>query len=226
MNKSLSLVIFTFLLTFVSESALAGVVIGGTRIIYPGEKREVSLQIDNPDKVPYLVQSWVEKKEGQKVPFVLTPPVYRSEPGEKNTLRVVKNSNDLSQTKESLYWVNIKAIPPNTEAEGTNVLQIAIKSRIKLIYRPESLKGKTPEDVTQELKWERTGNKLVVTNPTPYYMNFFNVSLGGQKIEDATYVAPSSTLSFAIPAGVGGNTVKWKLISDFGGIGPEHTSNF
>jgi P pilus assembly chaperone PapD len=201
-------------------------VIGGTRIIYPGDKREVSLNVDNPDKVAYLVQSWIENNGNQKAPFIITPPILRSEANEKNTLRIVSTGGNLPQTQESLYWVSIKAIPPNTAADGTNTLQIAIKSRIKLIYRPTALANKTPEDVTKDLKWQRNGNNLQVTNPTPYYMNFFEVSVGGKPIKDVTYVAPSSTLSLPLPAGASGSNVTWKIISDFGGIGPEHTGTF
>jgi P pilus assembly chaperone PapD len=45
----------------------------------------------------------------------------------------------LPQDKESLFWLNIKAIPSASQVDNT--LQIAIKTRIKLIYRPATMKG-------------------------------------------------------------------------------------
>ncbi|WP_447887301.1 fimbrial biogenesis chaperone [Serratia fonticola] len=209
-----------------STSAHAGIVIGGTRVIYPGDKREVSLQLSNKDKVAYLVQSWVDSDGKGKAPFIITPPLQRIEAGENNTLRIVRMAGSLPENKESLQWVNIKSIPPSTGEEGQNTLQIAIKSRLKLIYRPTALNGSTPEDVTKTLKWSRAGNSLQVKNPTPYYMNFGSIKVGGKEIPDVTYVAPSSSLTLPLPAGTSGNSVTWSLITDFGGTGPAHTANF
>jgi P pilus assembly chaperone PapD len=58
--------------------------------------------------------------------------------------------------------------------EGVNTLQIAVNTRIKLLYRPASVKGK-PEAVADQ-QWHREGNDLVVNNPTPFYMNFQSVT--------------------------------------------------
>lgn len=141
-----------------SATAHAGIIIGGTRVIYPGDKREVSLQIENKDKMAYLVQSWVDGSGKDKGTFIITPPLQRIEAGEKNTLRIVRMSEALPENRESLQWINIKAIPPVAGEESKNTLQIAIKSRLKLIYRPSSLKGSTPDDVTSSLRWSRSGN--------------------------------------------------------------------
>lgn len=46
----------TALLIFTMTSAQAGVIIGGTRIIYQGDKK-ISLNVKNPDKFLYLIQS-------------------------------------------------------------------------------------------------------------------------------------------------------------------------
>ncbi|MGG2408678.1 fimbrial biogenesis chaperone, partial [Aeromonas veronii] len=59
MNRFIaSLSLFLFLL---SAAAHAGIVMGGTRVIYEEGKREASISVTNADNaVPYLVQSWVE----------------------------------------------------------------------------------------------------------------------------------------------------------------------
>lgn len=50
-----------------------------------------------------------------------------------NILRIVNVNPSLPQDRESVYWVNVKAIPSqNEENEGKNVLQIAVRTRIKL----------------------------------------------------------------------------------------------
>ncbi len=62
-----------------SFQAAAGVVVGGTRLVYPGGKKEATITVKNPDDIPYLVQSWVNADlEGNvKAPFLVTPPLFR-----------------------------------------------------------------------------------------------------------------------------------------------------
>ncbi|CAI1969191.1 Chaperone protein fimC precursor [Serratia fonticola] len=206
--------------------AQAGVVIGGTRLIYDGGKKESSLSVNNPDKVPYLIQSWVETTTGgaEKAPFMITPPLFRLDGGQQNVLRVIRAGGNLPSDKESMFWMNIKSIPSVTKDTNQNTLQIAVKTRIKLIYRPEGLNG-TPEDQTEKLTWRRSGNNLQVTNPTPFYMNFQEVKVAGKGVKDVTYVAPMSSATFALPAGTSGGSISWKIISDYGAVGDAHTGS-
>jgi len=211
-------------LLLISAVAQAGVIVGGTRVIYDATKKESSIEVSNPDKESYLIQSWVEpeNQQGTKPPFIITPPLFRLDAGQKNVLRILKIGEGLSEKQESLFWLNIKSIPPAPRQENT--LQLAIKTRIKLIYRPKALKGTMPEMLTAQLSWKRKGNILQVTNPTPYYMNFQSISVAGLGVKDATYVAPNSTASFTLPSGVSTGTVTWKIISDYGAIGDTHSA--
>ena len=118
--------------------------------------------------------------------------------------------------------MNIKSIPATEKQENVNTLQIAVKTRIKLIYRPQTL-TQQPENVSEKLTWKRSGSTLTVTNPTAYYMNFSTLKVGASTVKDATYVAPMSAASFSIPNGASGD-VSWTLINDFGSIGSEHRS--
>lgn len=203
----------------------AGLEVGGTRLIYDGGKREASLSISNPDKGPYLVQSWVEATNNgpNKAPFIVTPPLFRLDGGQQNLLRVVHSGANLPSDKESLYWMNIKSIP-SVSSTQQNTLQIAVRVRIKLIYRPQGLKG-VPEEHTEKLSWHRESSRVQVTNPTPFYMNFQEVKVDGIEIKDVTYVAPMSTASFDLPLGATGGKVSWKIISDYGGMGESHTKS-
>lgn len=75
----------TALLSLMLSAAHAGVIIGGTRIIFDGAKKETSLSVNNPDGTPYLIQSWIDVQEGAsgKMPFIITPPLYRLDGGQK-----------------------------------------------------------------------------------------------------------------------------------------------
>lgn len=226
--KSLQqVVVLSFMLTCsLAQAAPKGVTIGGTRLIYEGGKKEASLSVTNSDTNPYLIQSWAETQNGgvEKVPFIVTPPLFRLDANQKNMLRIIRTGGNLPEDRESLYWLNIKSIPANTSKDSANTLKIAVKSRIKLIYRPQGLKD-VPEDVTNKIIWSRNGNKLSVNNPTPFYMNFQQVTVGGKEVKEATYVAPMSSASFPLPSGVSGK-ISWKLITDYGGTGNEHSSGY
>lgn len=216
MQKYLKVLIAGWLL--VGAAAHAGVVTGGTRLIYPGGKKESSLSVTNNDATPYLIQSWVESNKGA-APFLLTPPLFRLEGEQQTRLRVIY-SGGLPENKESMFWMNIKAIPSSQAKAGANTLQIAIKTRIKLIYRPKSIEG-TPEMVTEQLRWTRSGNTLQVMNPTAFYMNFAEVKVGGAEVKEANCVGPGETARFQLP-GVSAGALQWKLINDYGGTGALH----
>lgn len=47
-------------LLLITSAAHAGITIGGTRVVYPENKKESSIAITNPDNTDYLVQSRVE----------------------------------------------------------------------------------------------------------------------------------------------------------------------
>lgn len=68
-----------------TTAAQAGIVMGGTRVIYQEGKREAAISVTNADThTPYLVQSWVEnyaENDKARVPFIVTPPLFRLDPG-------------------------------------------------------------------------------------------------------------------------------------------------
>ena len=212
------------ILTLMQASAIAGVIIGGTRIIFDGAKKESSISVNNPDTTPYLIQSWIDERDGGsgKTPFIITPPLYRLDSGQKNIERIVATGS-LPQTQESLFWVNIKAIP--SASKQMNSLQIAVKTRIKLIYRPVTLRGSTPEEQANKLTWQRSGDELQVNNPTPYVINFNEISVGGKALSQVSYVLPASTARFPLPEGAAGNALTFKIINDYGSPGASHQAN-
>lgn len=224
MHSLCKIFIISAVIAVTTSVANAGVIIGGTRVVYDGSKKESSLSVNNPDTTPYLIQSWIEASGNgaEKAPFIITPPLYRLDQGEKNVERILLTA-DLPKGKESLFWINIKAIP--SAAPKDNSLQIAVKTRIKLIYRPADLKGQVPEDQAGKLVWQRQGNKISVSNPTSFVMNFNEVTVGGKKLQDVGYVLPGGNASFDLPKGVSTNTVTFKIINDYGGIGASHNAN-
>lgn len=206
-------------LLLASFTARAGIVIGGTRVIYNGDKKETAASIRNPEKSGvWLVQSWVDNGDrGGKAPFIVTPPLFRINPGEENMLRIVRTGGSLPEDQESVFWLNVKSIPATDDSQPrNNVLQVVVKSRLKLFYRPAGLEGQ-PETAYHHLTAARSGNRLTVTNPTPYYVTLFTLKVDGKEIKDADMVPPKGSVSFTLPSATA-STVTWQAISDYGGV--------
>lgn len=216
MNRYAVMVLAFMLASFTAQ---AGIVIGGTRVIYNGDKKETSAAIRDPDKSGvWLVQSWVDNGErGGKAPFIVTPPLFRINPGEENILRIVRTGGNLPEDRESVFWLNVKSIPATDDsAPHNNVLQVVVKSRLKLFYRPAGLEGQ-PETAYHQLSVARRGNRLTISNPTPYYVTLFTLKVDGQEIKDADMVPPMGSVSFALPTATA-SSVTWQAISDYGGV--------
>lgn len=213
-----------------SLNASASIVTGGTRVIFDGSRQAASLSVENSDKVTNLVQSWISPAEGsalKKESMIITPPLFRLEAGKKASIRIVRSGMPVPEDRESLLWLNVKGIPATDDnAEGKNIMQIAINSKIKLIYRPAALKGQTPENSAQKIRWKSAGNGLQVNNPTPFYMNFSRVEINHHALSGQYFVAPFSTLNIAegnIPAH---GKVTWSLINDYGVKGQDKVTSY
>ncbi|KAG0923804.1 hypothetical protein G6F57_014980 [Rhizopus arrhizus] len=87
-NRNLVLAGAIAALTLVAQTAEAGVVIAGTRVIFPEQEREVTLRLSNTSQTPSLVQAWIDDgdpratpEQSAGVPFVIRPPVFRMNAG-------------------------------------------------------------------------------------------------------------------------------------------------
>jgi len=211
------------ILILLSFSSHAGITVNATRVIYDGNKKETPVTISNAkDSSVFLVRSWIESEnKGESIPFIITPPLFRIDPGQENILRISLMSEALPQNKESLFWLNILSVPPATDKK--NSLQFSVNSKMKLIYRPSSLVGKQAASAYKQLQFSHSGNQLMVSNPTPYYINLFSVSVNNVPIKDVRMVPPNANITLNATEG---NKVSWKAINDAGGITPEENKSF
>lgn len=221
--------IFSLLLIFHAGLSQAGVIVGGTRVIYPADEAEVQVSLKNSDNDKrYLVQSWVSNIDDSKAPFVITPPIYKLEESRQTLLHVVFTgaNNAVPQDRESLFMMNVKSVSAlSEELKNKNTLQFALKSKIKLFYRPAALKGQSANNAWKSLTFKRVNNQLVVNNPTPFYVTFGQLTVGGKSVTPATnkdaptaitmMVAPLSEQRFNLPANAKGQ-LTWNAINDFG----------
>ena len=230
-----SALIATTLFGAVSE-ARAGVVVDGTRVVYPAVKREVTISIHNAGGTPSLVQAWLDAgdshaKPGEsKVPFVMTPPLFRLDPTKSQSLRLVYTHDPLPEDRESVFWLNVLDIPPRGAANPDlpNQLEMAFKHRMKVFFRPASLSG-SAADAPARLTWKMLykDGKLVgiqASNPTSYHVSLTQIAAtiaGNALIAKADMVDPFTSRSFDLPDPVaapsGAVAVEYWFVNDYGG---------
>ncbi len=221
-------------LAMCASQADASVVIAGTRVIFPGQDQEVTVQLTNEGQRPALVQAWLDEGDAAAspetidVPFTLTPAMFRLDPGNGQALRLLQTGAALPKGRESLYWLNVLEVPPKA-TDDANRLQLALRTRIKVMYRPAGLPGKAA-DAPAAVRWELLdqgggkGYALKASNPTPYYVNYGSVSFStrqGALGAGAGHVAPGGTQLFPLEAssaaGIPVGEVQYSAINDWGG---------
>lgn len=219
-------IVVLFFLVSMILPASAGIVITGTRVVYPAGEKDVSIKIDNESDKPVLAQVWVDdgdasaSPETANVPFTLTPPVSRLNGGKGQTLRLMFTGAELSKDKESLFWLNVLGIPAKSQ-KAENQIQMAVRSRIKIFYRPEGLVGEASE-AGRAVKWKKVKGGFEATNPTPYYVSVAKISddkAGKNPIAEGGMIAPGGRQFFASIKQP--DTIYPSYINDFGGIKPE-----
>lgn len=174
-------------LSMIGGYAQAGVSLDRTRVIITEKEASSSANLSNtsPD-IPFLAQSWVEDEKGNKItsPLLCYRRYSESTGGKKGIARVTKTAGieKLPQDRESLFYLNVREIPP--KPDKPNTLQLAMQSRIKLFYRPAAVIPKTRSEIWQDqVVFQKNGNQMTVQNPTPYYVTILGLSKGaGQKI--------------------------------------------
>ncbi|MBY7219638.1 fimbrial chaperone [Escherichia marmotae] len=216
MMKIIGLV-FIFL---ISTCAHAGIIIGGTRLVYLSNKSDVTVSVYNKEeKIPYLVQAWVDpfnKEDKSKASFAVIPPVSRLEPLQEKVLRIIKTKGVLPEDRESVFWLNVKNIPPANKNKDVNALEIAIKTRIKLFWRPASIKT-IPESGAVNVKWHRKENNLIVENTNAIHINIMEVNVDGKDVP-LNMIRPFETLTLPLPAQASGKNMYWRFINDYGAV--------
>lgn len=218
-----------------ARSAHASVVIAGTRVILPAASGEVTVRLNNQGTQPALVEAWIDDgdpastPDTAKVPFLVTPPLARMNAGKGQSLRIVYTGQSLPSDRESLFWLNVLEIPPRPTAkpgQEQNTLQFAVRSRLKLFYRPAGLTGDLAT-AAQAITWsvvpDHGGYALEARNGSPYHITFSRLVLGTGAAAHAAQsgmVAPRSSLRLPLAgldhAPAQGTAVDYTVINDFG----------
>lgn len=208
-----------------SQAALS---LASTRVVFDSDKRSVSVVVNNPSDSTFAVQTWVNTEADDTttaVPLIASPPLFRIDPGKAQLVQINALPGDLPDDRETLFFFNVQEIP-QARGDQRNVLNIALRTRIKLFYRPNGL-GTDPMSRLDELRWsvERRDGKphLVVDNPTPFHFSFSRLELrSGERLSlpgGSPMATPLSRQHFALETlEVGSDLqVTFAAINDYGG---------
>ncbi|EGE2291766.1 molecular chaperone [Escherichia coli] len=226
------IVIYSLLTSF--AHADGGISLDTTRVVYHANGKYATLRVRNSDeKSSYLIQPSVsgslDENNQQSLDFVVSPSLFRPGKISEGVIKIMVVAPErMKKDRESLYWVNVKAIPASSKGDlnsdfnqVSGGVKIAVGNTIKLLFRPEGLAG-TPQEGARNLRFTREkSGKLKVINNSPFY-----ISIGALKVNGATVksknmmmVAPFSGFIFDdVPLSSEVKNVSWKAINDNGGL--------
>ena len=221
-----------------APAAPGALVLSGTRLIYPAAARQVRIEVLDVGRQPALMQAWIDAGDAEappqdiRVPFVLTPPMARIDPGKSQALSVVFTGPPLPADRESVFWLNVVDIPPRPRTEpGRNYIQFAVRTRIKLLYRPAALHG-NPEEAMRALRWReicRAGQcSVVADNPTAYAIAIVDLRCQAGARVVAQHLQgtalPFGAARWRVPPSPRVRSVRYAVINDYGALVHAHES--
>lgn len=227
-------------LSLQAPTAHAGVIIYGTRVIYPAEQQEVVVRMENKGDRPALVQAWLDTGDLRstpataQTPFTLSPPIFRIEPNQQQALRLRYSGEPVPTDRESLYWLNVLEVPPlSADAAQNNEIELAFRSRLRVFLRPPSLPypvASAPAKLQWKLVDHEQGLAVQATNPTPYHISLTAVDVlsdgkrfskaANKEANDSLLLPAGDVKLFALPLlrnrPTGSTKIEFTTVSDYG----------
>lgn len=222
----------TFALTLLALSVnpvSASVIMTGTRVIYPAQAQEKTVQLTNQNALPYIVQMWVDNdpnnNEPQNTisPFIANPQIFRINSNAGQTVRLVFTGDRLAQDRETLFYLSFLQMPAIKASElQANKLLVGVNSRMKLFYRPQKLAG-DPDQLSKSLSFKLQGASIVASNRSGYYATVRDAKVihAGQfsQLNQAVMIPPLSEVDWKIPKKTSvlkGDMLRLTLVNDYG----------
>lgn len=198
--------------------------LGGLRLVYRQDQKAVEMPVfsGKGDK-SYLVKTTLladEHSQRTVSNFMISPPLFRLEPGGRNNLRIsLINSTGLPPDRESVFYLNVSGIPSSSPlARGSREgfsgasLSFGTGNRIKFFYRPDGINAPTTQTY-RSLVFSRTPGGVQVSNPTPY-----NITLATDLVEKRArkmvMIPPFGKQLLPSNASINRQQLTWFVIND------------
>jgi len=206
----IKITLVTFLL--ISGVSQAAVVMNASRIVMEGIS-EKTVTFDNTSENPYIVQ--IESDNNQKPDFVAMPPIFKIKEKGGQTVKIKLSSSSLPQDKESVFYMNFTQIPGvRKNQDDSNRLNIVIRSRLKIIYRPKSVNAFSEKEESKVSYIVQSG-KLIVSNNSPNVLSIREISNGKHVLAKTITLLPGGNYSTLIKDRLSG-PLRAVIINDYG----------
>lgn len=201
MKKLVLVCTLAFLSPCIVSAETGGFGLNATRVIFDSEESSSKIKANNYTDKKWLLRAWVSSYGfSDKVDsFIITPPLYRIEAGESIQLKIDKLKDNFPQDRESIFHINVMAIPPiPKKGKEEGLVQFALNNRIKLIYRPHNINDTDKvSSAYKNLKVEKVKSEVKISNPTPYYITLDDVKINGGRVSSVKdfMIGPFSSLN-------------------------------
>lgn len=220
---------FSLMFFHVSSLADDGVSFSRTRLVLKEDEKVISFSIINNGGRAYLIQAGLSyvRHKASKVPFLVTPPLFRLNRNSENLIRIVNTASVTPNDRESIFYFYATAIPTMHKADRVkgeivyfnndmSELGFAVKTIMKLFYRPKGL-SMPIEKAHGMLEFFQKDSKVIIKNPTPYYQTICFLSFDGVQHNAASnmpMIEPFSENEFFTGKKI--NSVTWSVMNDSG----------
>ncbi|MCW1829947.1 molecular chaperone [Enterobacter asburiae] len=191
MQHAVILIISCFLL-YTAQLYAAGISLGMERVIFNEGDNSVSVPVKNRTPFPHLINSRISadsKISAGRTPFFVSPPLFRLEGESEGVVRVSGDTRLLPKDRESVYYLTVTAIPSGNplsrkseERRVEGALSFSYGIMVKLFYRPAGLSS-SAGDAAKSVHFYRSGNKVKIDNPSPYYVSFDSLKINGFEVK-------------------------------------------
>ncbi|CAO95432.1 fimbrial biogenesis chaperone [Erwinia tasmaniensis] len=205
--------IFSVYFFLISGVTHAAVVMNASRIVME-DTTEKTIIFDNTSENPFIVQVEADNKE--KPDFIAVPPVFKIKEKGGQTVKVKLLSSQLPQDKESLFYLNFTQIPGVRKDEnGDDRLNIIIRSRLKIIYRPASVNAFSAKD-ENKISYRLQSGTLVISNKSPNILSIREISNGKRILAEQVTLLPGENHSTVLKDNHLSGPLNAVIINDYG----------
>lgn len=198
--------------------------LGGWRVVYNQEQRAVEVPVySGKSEAVFLIKAALLTDPISKTPvrnFLISPPLFRLEPGQRNNLRIsLITPQGLPTDRESVFYLDVSGVPSSNpllreskEGFSSASLSFGTGNRVKFFYRPRGIDAPTKQTY-ESLVFSRVPGRVQVSNPTPYNITL-STDLVQHQVRKVIMVPPFGKMFLPQVGATQRTKLTWYVIND------------
>lgn len=198
-----------------------------SRVIFNSGDLSANLSLHNSEKESVLLQLWTDSgnpyvtPDKSRTPIIVNPPIFIMSAGEIRNIRLILASGkELPQDRESLFWLNVFQIPPNTNqiSKGKQKIVLPLRLRLKVFVRPNGVEKIVAKNYDEIVFTSINASTLKITNPTKWYVTFTSLRIDREERKSLLLKPFSNELVHVPNLNQSKKSVSYDVIDDDGTI--------